>query len=51
MKFRVVLMPFARSFCLEFVAGYRRLDRPLVAGLTAPRPLGEFWFSPRFSGS
>jgi hypothetical protein len=25
---------------LEFVAGYRRLDHPL-AGLTAPRPLGE----------
>jgi hypothetical protein len=40
-KFRVVLVLFARSSCLEFVAGYRRLDRPLVAGLTAPRPLGD----------
>jgi hypothetical protein len=27
-KFRVVLVPFARSSCLEFVAGYSRLDRP-----------------------
>jgi hypothetical protein len=27
-KFRVVLVPFARSSCLEFVAGFRRLDRP-----------------------
>jgi hypothetical protein len=27
-KFRVVLVPFARYSCLEFVAGYRRLDRP-----------------------
>jgi hypothetical protein len=23
----------------------------VVAGLTAPRPLGDVWFSPRFSGS
>jgi hypothetical protein len=27
-KFRVVLVLFARSSCLEFVAGYRRLKRP-----------------------
>jgi hypothetical protein len=27
-KFRVVLMPVARSSCLKFVARYRRLDRP-----------------------
>jgi hypothetical protein len=39
-KFRVVLVPFARFSLLEFVGGYKRLDRPLVAGLTAPRPLG-----------
>jgi hypothetical protein len=39
-KFRVVLVLFARCSWLEFVAGYRRLDRPLVASLTAPRPLG-----------
>jgi hypothetical protein len=27
-KFRVVLVLFARSSCLEFVARYRRLDCP-----------------------
>jgi hypothetical protein len=27
-KFRVVFVLFARSSCLEFFAGYRRLDRP-----------------------
>jgi hypothetical protein len=50
-KFWVVLVPFARSSCLEFVAGYRRLDRPLVADLIALGPWVKFWFSPRFSGS
>jgi hypothetical protein len=40
MKFWVVFVLFARSSCLEFFAGYRRLP-PLVASLTAPRPLGE----------
>jgi hypothetical protein len=38
-KSRLILALFARSSCLEFVAGYRRL--PVVAGLTTPRPLGE----------
>jgi hypothetical protein len=27
-KFGVVLVQFARCSCLEFAAGYRRLDRP-----------------------
>jgi hypothetical protein len=27
-KFWVVFVLFARSYCLEFFAGYRRLDRP-----------------------
>jgi hypothetical protein len=27
-NFGVVLVLFARSSCLEFVAGYKRLDRP-----------------------
>jgi hypothetical protein len=38
-KFRVLLVSFARSLYLEFVAGYMMLGPPLVAGLTAPRPL------------
>jgi hypothetical protein len=48
-KFRVVFVLFARSSCLEFFAGYRRLDRPLVASLTAPRPLGEVFVFAKIS--
>jgi hypothetical protein len=40
-KSQLVSVLFSSSSCLEFVAGYRRLDRTWVAGLTVPRPLGE----------
>jgi hypothetical protein len=33
-KYWLVLQLYARSSCLKFVAGYRRLNRP-------PKPLGE----------
>jgi hypothetical protein len=43
-KFWVVFVLFARSSCLEFFLGVlcwvQEVRPPLVAGLTAPRPLG-----------
>jgi hypothetical protein len=40
-KSRVVFVLFARSSCSEFFCWVQEVRPPLVAGITAPRPLGE----------
>jgi hypothetical protein len=50
-KFWLVLVLFAKSFWLVFLAGYRRLNRPREPVKPSLGPWVKFLFSQRFSGS